>query len=244
MGLSQEQQIEYDALVDEFVSKGGPTEGQIKACGKDAPDKVARLKELGWIAPESKDGGIAGEETTRNDVVKSCIGCAKEAECHPDGVKFDSREMAKSCTEWEEDEATSAPVSITEIIQQAIGEASMCWENPDGAGVYNSDAAIKVANKLKDDINNFLDEIEEDAMEEAGLSNVVHIENRRKKRNTFLADSVRDQSDRDFINTELGVTRGSGLKRKYKGKIKKVTTIKHYELIDGDFVTEFIIDLK
>ncbi len=80
--------------------------------------------------------------------------------------------------------------------------------------------------------------------EAAPLEGPIRLSNRRKKRSTFLADSVRDQSDRDFINNELGTTRGSGLKRKYKGKIKTVTTIKHYDLIDGDVVTEFIIDLK
>lgn len=65
----------------------------------------------------------------------------------------------------------------------------------------------------------------------------VRISNRRQKRNTFFADAVRDESDRDFLNAEIGL-------RKYKGKLKTVTTIKHIEPIDGEWITEFIIDLK
>lgn len=65
----------------------------------------------------------------------------------------------------------------------------------------------------------------------------VHIENRRKKRNTFLSDAVRDENDRTFLNAEI-------VQRKYKGKLKTITTIKHCDPIDGDWLTEFIIDLK
>ncbi len=65
----------------------------------------------------------------------------------------------------------------------------------------------------------------------------VRIENRRKKRNTFLADSVRDDDDKRFLNAEIS-------QRKYKGKLKTITTIKHYDVIDGAWLTEFIIDLK
>lgn len=77
----------------------------------------------------------------------------------------------------------------------------------------------------------------ESKAEDVSPTSPVRIENRRKKRNVFLADSVRDESDKTFLNAELR-------KRIYKGKIKKVTTIKHYDLIEGDVVTEFIIELK
>lgn len=41
---------ELNMLIDELVSKGGPTVGQLK---KDQDlDKVARLLELGWKPPE------------------------------------------------------------------------------------------------------------------------------------------------------------------------------------------------
>ena len=66
----------------------------------------------------------------------------------------------------------------------------------------------------------------------------VHLESRKAKRNTFLADAVRDANDARVLNAEIG-------KRIYKGKIKKITTIKHIEVTDdGDWLTEFIIELK
>lgn len=65
----------------------------------------------------------------------------------------------------------------------------------------------------------------------------VKITNRIKKLNTFLADAVREERDKTFLNAEIS-------KRKYKGKLKTITTIKHCEVIDGDWVTKFIIELK
>lgn len=65
----------------------------------------------------------------------------------------------------------------------------------------------------------------------------VKLSNRMKKRNIFLADSVRDERDKTFINNELH-------KREYKNKIAKVTTIKYYQLVDEMWQTDFIIELK
>ncbi len=66
----------------------------------------------------------------------------------------------------------------------------------------------------------------------------VKITNRRKRlKNMFLADAIRDENDAKFLNAEIS-------QRKYKGKLKTITTIKHYDVIDGEWVTEFIIDLK
>lgn len=66
----------------------------------------------------------------------------------------------------------------------------------------------------------------------------VHIENRLKKRNTFLADSVRNDRDTAFLNAEIG-------QRKYKGKIVSITTKKYCEVSsEGDWVTTFDIELK
>jgi hypothetical protein len=67
--LTQEEQIEYDVLVDEFVAKGGPTIGQIKKCGKKSPEKVARLIELGWIVPCPGDNENEVTETEINEDV-------------------------------------------------------------------------------------------------------------------------------------------------------------------------------
>lgn len=66
----------------------------------------------------------------------------------------------------------------------------------------------------------------------------IKITNRIKKRPTFMGDAVRNQHDTEFLNIELR-------KREHKGKIKRVTTIKEYDVsADGYLVTEFIIDLK
>ena len=66
----------------------------------------------------------------------------------------------------------------------------------------------------------------------------IKITNRLKKRNTFLADAVRDERDAEFLNREIG-------KRIHKGKLLRVTRIKEYVVsADGFWETEFIIDLK
>jgi hypothetical protein len=66
----------------------------------------------------------------------------------------------------------------------------------------------------------------------------VHIENRIRKRNIFLADSVRNERDVAFLNKEIG-------QRKYKGKIVSITTIKYCEVsAEGEWVTSFDIELK
>jgi len=45
--------------------------------------------------------------------------------------------------------------NLKSLIQQAIGEASMCW-NPIPAGVFDSKAAGKVADKLLKEVNSVL----------------------------------------------------------------------------------------
>lgn len=50
--ITEEEVVERDELVDELVSKGGPTTGQIKV--NQDPEKVARLLELGWKGPPSE----------------------------------------------------------------------------------------------------------------------------------------------------------------------------------------------
>ncbi len=68
-------------------------------------------------------------------------------------------------------------------------------------------------------------------------TNVIKFESRIRKRRVFMGDAMRDERDKDVLNTELR-------KRIYKGKIKKVTTIKHYDVIDGHWLTTFEIELK
>jgi hypothetical protein len=39
---------------------------------------------------------------------------------------------------------------VHEIIPQAIGAASMCWEHPEGAGVFDSERASEIGEELLD----------------------------------------------------------------------------------------------
>ena len=65
----------------------------------------------------------------------------------------------------------------------------------------------------------------------------IKLTNRIPKRRMFLGDAIRNERDTEFLNKEIG-------KREHKGKILRITTIKECEVIDGNWVTDFIIDLK
>jgi len=39
-------------------------------------------------------------------------------------------------------------IPLDEMIMQAVGEASMCWSNIEGAGVFNSEKAKKIGDNL------------------------------------------------------------------------------------------------
>jgi hypothetical protein len=41
-------------------------------------------------------------------------------------------------------------VGIEEFIGQAVGAASMCWENPEGAGVFDADRAKQIVEEIMD----------------------------------------------------------------------------------------------
>lgn len=41
-------------------------------------------------------------------------------------------------------------VGIEEFVGQAIGAASVCWENPGGAGVFDSTRAAQIADEIMD----------------------------------------------------------------------------------------------
>ncbi|GEM_PF-4100362 len=43
--------------------------------------------------------------------------------------------------------------NLKSIVMQAIGQSSMCWEFPERAGVFQSERAIKIAEKLIEEIN-------------------------------------------------------------------------------------------
>jgi hypothetical protein len=42
---------------------------------------------------------------------------------------------------------------LNRIVHEAIGEASMCWEKPEGAGVFQSSKASDIAVRLTADIS-------------------------------------------------------------------------------------------
>ncbi len=65
----------------------------------------------------------------------------------------------------------------------------------------------------------------------------IRLTNSIPKRNMFRLDAIRNEKDMEVLNKEL-------VKREHKGKIKTVTTIKHMDVIDRNWVTEFIIELK
>lgn len=72
----------------------------------------------------------------------------------------------------------------------------------------------------------------------AGTPNQIEITNRLKKRPVFMADAVRDERDKEFLNKEIG-------QRQYKGRLLRVTTVKEYEVSDDGFwITKFTIELK
>jgi hypothetical protein len=41
-------------------------------------------------------------------------------------------------------------VDIEQFIGEAVGAASMCWSNPEGAGVFDSERAARIAEEIKD----------------------------------------------------------------------------------------------
>lgn len=47
---------------------------------------------------------------------------------------------------------TSAPGDAESLIFEAVGAASMCWENVDRAGAFDSDSAATIARKLVEDL--------------------------------------------------------------------------------------------
>lgn len=46
--------------------------------------------------------------------------------------------------------------NLTTLIFEAIGEASMCWEFPEKAGVFQSERAEEIGNELIREINSIL----------------------------------------------------------------------------------------
>jgi len=45
---------------------------------------------------------------------------------------------------------------LLKMICNALGEASMCWDSPESAGEFHPEEAIKIGEKLKEDIKNLV----------------------------------------------------------------------------------------
>jgi len=76
-----------------------------------------------------------------------------------------------------------------------------------------------------------------DTPTDAAPTRTIKLTNKIPKRNMFLADAVRNERDTEVLNQELR-------KREHKGKVLRTTTVKEYEVIDGHWVTNFVIELK
>jgi len=66
----------------------------------------------------------------------------------------------------------------------------------------------------------------------------IELVSKVQKRNTFMPDAHRDERDLAILRAEIG-------NRRYKGKIKTITTVKQMDVDkDGFWITEFTIELK
>lgn len=54
---------------------------------------------------------------------------------------------------YEAAEGKTEPDTLEEAVQQSVGAASVCWDNMEGAGVFQSDRALDVSEQLIDWVN-------------------------------------------------------------------------------------------
>ncbi len=81
---------ELTELINELVSKAGPTAGQIKL--NQDPDKVARLIELGWKSPAGK------KSNDDNTQLMSPIGYIQERLGKIEKTLADHEKRIKECS--------------------------------------------------------------------------------------------------------------------------------------------------
>lgn len=51
---------------------------------------------------------------------------------------------------------TKLDIKLNSLIYQAIGAASMCWDSPQSAGVFDSKRASDISDKLREDIKDLI----------------------------------------------------------------------------------------
>jgi hypothetical protein len=63
--------------------------------------------------------------------------------------------------------------NLKTLIFEALGEASMCWEFPEKAGIFQSDRAEQIGNRLLEEINSVLKPINNSEDVTAKVGNVI-----------------------------------------------------------------------
>jgi hypothetical protein len=63
--------------------------------------------------------------------------------------------------------------NLRTLIFEALGEASMCWEFPEKAGVFQSDRAEQIGNRLLEEINSVLKPVNNSEDMIAKVDNVI-----------------------------------------------------------------------
>lgn len=75
-------------------------------------------------------------------------------------------ELARVNTELYEEKVAKLSESLVGAVYQAIGQASMCWERSDCAGVFDAPMASKIAAGLCDTIIEYIEETAKTLAEE------------------------------------------------------------------------------
>ncbi len=81
---------ELNELIDELIAKAGPTVGCIKI--NQDPDKVARLKELGWEPKEKEpieelDEAIVAEQLSKKEILLRILALEATVADHEARIK-------------------------------------------------------------------------------------------------------------------------------------------------------------
>ena len=98
MELNEKQQTEYDELHKALVAQGGPTIGTLKTAGRNDPEGVARLAELGWFNPESVGEEEFDIEETGVNPEASEFEAAKKAAEEAEKIASDAIDKANAAT--------------------------------------------------------------------------------------------------------------------------------------------------
>jgi hypothetical protein len=112
---------------------------EMREAGSSLPDMVEHLRANGWEPYQHHDNWVRSEWTPY-EKRKSLL---------------DTHEAYKRCLENDNRPPT---IELIEHVFQALGQASVCWENISGAGEFQSTRATEIGNalmeKIKTDVPN------------------------------------------------------------------------------------------